>query len=78
MYDDIKIIVQAHQHLCIQDISFDEAIVGIVEIVSNVAPLDRGIIKRLKIVENYDGTLQMPEVLPAKLPNLLVNGSSGT
>ena len=28
-------------------------------------------------VENYDGTLQMPVVLPAKLPNLLVNGSSG-
>ena len=28
-------------------------------------------------VENYDGTLQMPQVLPSKLPNLLVNGSSG-
>ena len=28
-------------------------------------------------VENYDGTLQMPVVLPAKLPNLLINGSSG-
>ncbi len=28
-------------------------------------------------VDNYDGTLQMPEVLPARLPNLLVNGSSG-
>ncbi len=28
-------------------------------------------------VENYDGTLQMPEVLPARLPNLLINGSSG-
>lgn len=28
-------------------------------------------------VENYDGTLQMPQVLPARLPNLLVNGSSG-
>jgi len=28
-------------------------------------------------VENYDGTLQMPEVLPARVPNLLVNGSSG-
>jgi DNA gyrase subunit A len=26
---------------------------------------------------NYDGTLQEPVVLPAKLPNLLVNGSSG-
>ena len=28
-------------------------------------------------VDNYDGTLQMPEVLPARLPNLLVNGASG-
>jgi DNA gyrase subunit A len=27
--------------------------------------------------ENYDGTLQMPEVLPSRLPNLLINGSSG-
>nr|CRH04883.1 DNA gyrase, subunit A, type II topoisomerase [Candidatus Magnetococcus massalia] len=26
---------------------------------------------------NYDGSLQEPEVLPAKYPNLLVNGSSG-
>jgi DNA gyrase subunit A len=28
-------------------------------------------------VENYDGTRMQPSVLPAKLPNLLVNGSSG-
>ncbi len=28
-------------------------------------------------VPNYDGSLQEPSVLPAKLPNLLVNGSSG-
>ncbi|MBL4831264.1 MAG: DNA topoisomerase (ATP-hydrolyzing) subunit A, partial [Aliivibrio sp.] len=28
-------------------------------------------------VPNYDGTEQIPEVLPAKIPNLLVNGSSG-
>ena len=28
-------------------------------------------------VENYDATLQMPEVLPAKVPNLLLNGSTG-
>ncbi len=28
-------------------------------------------------VDNYDGTQKEPEVLPAKLPNLLVNGSSG-
>ncbi len=26
---------------------------------------------------NYDGTLEEPSVLPAKVPNLLVNGSSG-
>ncbi|RME38043.1 MAG: DNA topoisomerase 4 subunit A, partial [Thermoflexia bacterium] len=28
-------------------------------------------------VPNFDGTLQEPSVLPARLPNLLVNGSSG-
>src|SRR5438874_8555922 len=28
-------------------------------------------------VPNYDGSLQEPLVLPAKFPNLLVNGSSG-
>jgi DNA gyrase subunit A len=28
-------------------------------------------------VDNYDGTQQQPSVLPAKLPNLLINGSSG-
>ena len=28
-------------------------------------------------VDNYDGTQKQPTVLPAKLPNLLVNGSSG-
>ena len=28
-------------------------------------------------VPNYDGTQQEPSVLPAKLPNLLINGSSG-
>ena len=27
--------------------------------------------------DNYDGTLKEPTVLPAKFPNLLVNGSSG-
>ena len=27
--------------------------------------------------DNYDGTLQEPEVLPASFPNLLANGSSG-
>ena len=28
-------------------------------------------------VENYDGTLKMPVVLPSRIPNLLVNGSNG-
>jgi DNA gyrase subunit A len=28
-------------------------------------------------VPNYDGTLKEPSILPAKIPNLLVNGSSG-
>ncbi len=28
-------------------------------------------------VDNFDGTLQEPSVLPTRLPNLLVNGSSG-
>jgi len=27
--------------------------------------------------DNFDGTLKQPQVLPAKFPNLLVNGSSG-
>ena len=28
-------------------------------------------------VDNFDGSLQEPEVLPARIPNLLVNGSAG-
>ncbi|MEP7289206.1 MAG: DNA gyrase subunit A [Chloroflexota bacterium] len=28
-------------------------------------------------VDNFDGSLQEPEVLPARLPNLLLNGASG-
>ncbi|AEH39711.1 DNA gyrase, subunit A [Buchnera aphidicola (Cinara tujafilina)] len=28
-------------------------------------------------VLNYDGTEKIPEILPAKIPNLLINGSSG-
>jgi len=28
-------------------------------------------------IENYDGTLKEPVVMPAKIPNLLINGSSG-
>ncbi|MFQ6083587.1 MAG: DNA gyrase subunit A [Candidatus Aminicenantia bacterium] len=31
----------------------------------------------VEFVPNYDDTLLMPEVLPAKFPNLLVNGGSG-
>jgi len=31
----------------------------------------------VKFVDNFDGSLQEPEVLPSKFPNLLVNGSSG-
>lgn len=31
----------------------------------------------VELVPNYDGTLKEPTVLPAKIPNLLVNGSSG-
>lgn len=28
-------------------------------------------------VDNYDGTEKIPDVMPTKIPNLLVNGSSG-
>ncbi|MCX5785950.1 MAG: DNA gyrase subunit A [Elusimicrobia bacterium] len=31
----------------------------------------------VKFTPNYDGSLTEPSVLPAKLPNLLINGSSG-
>ncbi len=31
----------------------------------------------VNFVDNFDGTIQEPEVLPSKIPNLLVNGSSG-
>ncbi|MCH7741115.1 MAG: DNA gyrase subunit A [Proteobacteria bacterium] len=39
-----------------------------------LADLDK---ETVEFVDNYDGTLQMPVVLPARYPNLLVNGSSG-
>lgn len=39
-----------------------------------LADLDKDTVN---FVPNYDGSLQVPEVLPAKFPNLLVNGSSG-
>jgi DNA gyrase subunit A len=31
----------------------------------------------VNFTDNFDGTLKEPEVLPARLPNLLLNGSSG-
>ncbi|MFW6131855.1 MAG: DNA gyrase subunit A [Candidatus Aminicenantaceae bacterium] len=31
----------------------------------------------VNFVQNYDESLQMPEVLPAKFPNLLLNGAAG-
>jgi len=39
-----------------------------------LADLDK---ETVDFVDNYDGTMRMPEVLPSKVPNLLVNGSSG-
>ncbi|MDD1767027.1 MAG: DNA gyrase subunit A [Methanomassiliicoccales archaeon] len=31
----------------------------------------------VNFIDNFDGSLKEPEILPAKLPNLLINGSSG-
>ena len=31
----------------------------------------------VEMIPNYDGTTEQPEVLPARIPNLLVNGSQG-
>ncbi len=31
----------------------------------------------VNFIDNYDGTTQEPEVLPTRVPNLLINGSSG-
>jgi len=39
-----------------------------------LADLDK---ETVNFVSNYDGTEHIPEVLPTKVPNLLVNGSSG-
>ncbi|MFL0798311.1 MAG: DNA gyrase subunit A [Cellvibrionaceae bacterium] len=39
-----------------------------------LADLDK---ETVDYVPNYDGTEQIPEVLPTKVPNLLVNGSAG-
>lgn len=39
-----------------------------------LADLDKNTVD---FVDNYDGSLQEPSVLPAKFPNLIVNGSTG-
>ena len=39
-----------------------------------LADLDK---ETVDFVDNYDGTEKIPEVLPTRLPNLLINGSSG-
>jgi DNA gyrase subunit A len=39
-----------------------------------LADVDEGTVD---FVDNFDGTLKEPVVLPARLPNLLINGSSG-
>lgn len=39
-----------------------------------IADLDK---ETVNFSDNFDGTLQEPEVMPAKLPNLLLNGTSG-
>jgi DNA gyrase subunit A len=41
---------------------------------SLLADLDK---ETVDFVPNYDGTEQIPEVMPTRVPNLLVNGSSG-
>ena len=41
---------------------------------SLLADLDK---ETVDFVDNYDGTEQIPAVLPTRVPNLLVNGSSG-
>ncbi|MEM4702899.1 MAG: DNA gyrase subunit A [Candidatus Pacearchaeota archaeon] len=33
--------------------------------------------KTVKMIPNFDNSLEEPEILPAKVPNLLVNGASG-
>jgi DNA gyrase subunit A len=41
---------------------------------SLLADLDK---ETVNFVPNYDGTEQIPEVMPTRVPNLLINGSSG-
>ena len=39
-----------------------------------LADLDK---ETVNFIENYDGQETMPDILPARIPNLLINGSSG-
>ncbi|HCW88458.1 MAG TPA: hypothetical protein DHU56_00085, partial [Marinobacter sp.] len=41
---------------------------------SLLADLDK---ETVDFVDNYEGTERIPDVLPTRVPNLLVNGSSG-
>jgi DNA gyrase subunit A len=36
-----------------------------------------GVEKTVDFIDNYDGSESEPSVLPTRVPNLLVNGSSG-
>ncbi|MFW6007474.1 MAG: DNA gyrase subunit A [Halanaerobiales bacterium] len=49
---------------------------------ARLTPFSEKMLKDIKLdtvdfIENFDGTLEEPEVLPSSIPNLLVNGSSG-
>jgi len=49
---------------------------------ARLAPIAVGMLEDIEkdtvhFVDNFDGSLQEPSVLPAKLPNLLLNGASG-
>ncbi|SJZ30191.1 DNA gyrase subunit A [Selenihalanaerobacter shriftii] len=49
---------------------------------ARLAPLSEDILSDIKkntveFIDNFDGSLQEPTVLPSRLPNLLINGSNG-
>jgi len=49
---------------------------------ARLAPMSRDLLQDIgkdtvDFVENFDGSLREPQVLPARAPNLLINGSSG-
>jgi len=49
---------------------------------ARLAPLSEKLLKDIKketvnFIDNFDGSLQEPAVLPSRVPNLLINGSSG-